>query len=244
MHALIFAALLAVDSAAMPPAQPPLTASGIVARAQARFARKPKKLACTVSITATQLDTNGKPTETQTNELTETWTDGREEQGLAYARSVDGKPLTPAEMVKANQDEKDKREEMKEHEKKGDGGNVDSPLAAAQVSRHDFSLLRNDVADGRAVYVLAVEPKGAEVNEKFVTRSGTLVIDAETFLLVKSDTRAAPLPKHVDRMVFNEEFQLDAEGESVPKSLTLEVKGGILFFTRTYRLETRWRDCK
>jgi hypothetical protein len=240
MHALIFAALLAVDSASA--SQPSI--GEIVARAQAQFARKPKKLSCTVSITATQLDTNGKPTETQANELTETWTDGVPEQGLAYARSVDGKPLTPAEMVKANQDEKDKREEMKEHEKKGDGGNVDSPLAAAQVARHNFSLLRKDVSDGRAVYVLAVEPKSQEVNEKFVTREGTLVLDAETFLLAKSDTHAAPLPKHVTKMIFSEEFQLDAQGESAPKSLTLEVKGGILFFTRTYRLETKWRDCK
>ncbi len=147
-------------------------------------------------------------------------------------------------MKQANEQDAEKRKEMKEHEAKGEGGSVEAPLAKDQLPRHTFALARRAQENGRDVYVLSVAPKSKTPDERAVTREGTLTIDAQTFLLLHAETRAAPLPKHVDKMEFTEEFQLTAQGETAPRSLVLAVSGGILFITRSFRVETRWQDCK
>jgi hypothetical protein len=216
----------------------------IVQRASAQLGRKPKKLRCNVELRALELDSLGKPTDTEERALIETWRDGVAEQGLPYQRSSDGKPLTADELAKANQDEAQQRAEMKQHEENGEGGHVDAPLEAAQVPRHKFTLLRRDQLDGRPVYVLAVAPQSLKPDERVVTREGTIYVDAQTFVPLKLDTHALPLPRHADRMDLQEEFALTAAGETVPKFLSIEIKGGVLFFTRTYRVETRWTRCE
>ena len=224
-------------------AQP--TVDEIVQKASALVEHKPKKLACVVSVKAAQLDSDGKPKETQETELTETWTDGVASQGLPYKRSLDGTPFTPEEMRKADEDEKKKREEMKEHEKNGEGGNMESPLTAKQLARHKFELLRRDTVDGRAVYVLSVRPaSSAPPDDRVVTREGTIWIDAQTFVPFHAQTHASPLPNHVDKMELDEEFALTPQGELAPRSMLLDVSGGFLFLRRAFHLETRWRDCK
>jgi len=234
----------AVPAVAPTAVQPELSVDEIVKRASAQLEKKPKKLSCTVDFKAAQLDSGGKPKETQESELIETWIDGKDEEGLPTKSSVDGKPLTAAELVKSNEDEKQKRDEMKQHQQEGQGGSVDAPLAAGMVAKHTFALLRRDQYDGRAVYVLSIEPVSKVLNETIVTREGTVMIDAQSFVPLRFETHAMPLPSHVDKMEFDEQFALTAAGETAPKALVLEVKGGFLIFTRTFKVETYWRDCK
>ncbi len=228
-----------------PAPAPQLSVEEVVQKASALVEHKPKKLSCTVSVKAAQLDSDGKPKETQETELTETWADGVASQGLPYKRSLDGTPFTAEEMRKADEDEKKKREEMKEHEKNGEGGNMESPLTAKQLARHKFELLRRDTVDGRAVYVLGVRPlSSTPPDDRIVTREGTIWIDAQTFVPFHAQTHASPLPNHVDKMELDEEFVLTPQGELAPKNMLLDVSGGFLFLRRAFHLETRWRDCK
>ncbi len=86
-------AALATATPAAPAA--PFSLEEIVDRASAQFERKPKKLACTVTIDAAQLDSDGKPKETQGSELVETWTDGVEEEGPATGAAATASPSPP-----------------------------------------------------------------------------------------------------------------------------------------------------
>ena len=225
-------------------AAPALGADEIARRASARLENKPAKLTCTVEIDAAQIDSEGKPVETHSELLEETWDHGKAEQGLPAQISVDGKPLTGDDFKKAIDEEKTKRAEMKEHEEKNEGGDVQAPFAKEQLAHHKFTLLRQEQLDGRPAYVLGVAPLENKRDDLRVTREGTAWIDAESFVPLRIESHASPLPKHVDKMEFLEEFAPTAQGETAPRSLRIEVKGGILFFTKTFRVSTRWRGCK
>ncbi len=226
------------------PAAPALSADEIARRASAQLEKKPRKLTCTVELEAAQLDSSGKPSETETEQLVEVWSEGKAEQGLPTQISVDGKPLAGDELKKAIGQEKDKRDEMKEHEAKSEGGDVAAPFAQSQLGEHKFTLLRQDQLGGRPVYVLGISPVRAKRDDQRVTREGIAYVDMSSFVPLRIESRAAPLPAHVERMELLEEFALTPQGETAPQTLRIEVRGGILFFKRTYRATTRWRDCK
>jgi hypothetical protein len=233
-RSLLFIALVALPLPARADA-PALTVDQVVARARAVREKRPSEAVCHVEIESQLADKNGKVEHSDKRDGTATLRGNDIDIVTAHAWR-DGKPLGADELAT----ERKKSEEAKRKSKKGEDLEI-VPLAAKNASEQTFELVRQESLWGRPAYVLAVHAQPSSGNGSLAT--GTLWIDAESFVELKGELSPHKLPPNADWVKVQEQFTLGPGGASLPTFLRIEGGGHMLFIKKQFRSTLRWSDC-
>ena len=206
----------------------------IVARARAVVDQKLGPVTCKMSIETRIFDKKGQLEHTETRDG-EVKLDG-DDSDFQLARIVrDGKPLGAKELEGERARAEKARAEKKKH---GDDDLDMSPLASKNASGERFELLRKEPLWGHDAWVLKVSALRPQTS----LASGTVWIDAGSFVELKGELQPAKLPKHADWLTVQEQFR-PARGGALPSYLRITGAGHLLFFHKGFETTMKWSGC-
>jgi hypothetical protein len=113
--------------------------------------------------------------------------------GVAYARLVqkDGKPLSPEELKKEQEREREFREKLARNERHSADNDDEITFNEELVSRYQFETVGQELINGRPTYVLTFKPNGGTLPEKRKTDrllnklAGKIWIDQQEYEIAK-----------------------------------------------------------
>jgi hypothetical protein len=212
----------------------------VVAHARAVMEKKVELVVCKVVVDTQLLDKTGKPEHDEHREGKATLRG--DDQDIETASVVrDGKAMSAEEI--ADERAKVQRDKQKA-KKKNKGGDDDfdvlSPLAAKNAANQSFELVRKEALWGRQAYVLKVRAQKASPEAS----NGTMWIDAEKFVELKSDLVPSEMPPHADWIKVQMQYVPGPKDVALPSYLHIEGAGHMLFMHKQFRTTLRWSDCR
>jgi hypothetical protein len=116
------------------------------------------------------------------------------ESGLSYLKllQVNGQQLSPDQLLKQQEREETERKKLADFQLGKKGDNRENFLTADLVERYQFTLLDQQMVNGRMAYRLSFEPKAGlqirKLTDRFLNQvAGTVWIDAEEFEISKAE---------------------------------------------------------
>jgi hypothetical protein len=217
-----------------------LTLDQIVARARAQREKRADKVVCSIVVDSELRDKAGNVEHSDNRRGSATLTRGSGDDVdvdvVATSGTHDGKPLSAAELAAEHKKALDAR-----HANQGRDMAI-IPLAKKNAGQQTFTLVRKETLWGRPAYVLAVKAQPTSSNHASLA-TGTLWIDADSFVELKGELEPLELPPHADWLKVQEQFVLGPGGTSVPSLLKIEGGGSMMFIRKSFRSTLRWSDC-
>jgi hypothetical protein len=218
-------------------ALPPV--ADVVAHARAVMDKKPQEVVCKVVVDTQLLDKTGKPEHDEHREGKATLRgDDQDIETQSVVR--DGKTMSALELA----DERAKVQKDKQKAKKkgssDDDFDVFSPLDQKNAGSQAFELVRKETLWGRPAYVVKVRAQKSSPR----TSNGTMWIDAEKFVELKSELVPSEMPPHADWIKVQTQYVPGPKEVAVPSFLHIEGAGHMLFMHKQFRTTLRWSDCR
>jgi hypothetical protein len=233
--ALLWLALvLPLPARAAPPA---LSVDEVVTRARAVREKRPAQIVCHIEIESELAGKNGEVEHSDKRDGSATLHGADNQIDIVPAHGVhDGKAMSKSEL-----DEEHKKTEQQRKANKSHDMEI-VPLASKNAAQQRFTLLRSDTLWGRPVYVLDVKAEPTSNDASLAT--GTLWIDAETFVELKGVLSPLKLPPHADWIKVQEQFVLGPGATTIPSFLRIEGGGSMMFIRKSFKSTLRWSDCR
>lgn len=201
-----FALVPLVAASALRSDEPPVdpeTLVRLVVKSQRRAEERLNSYTFDQRVIETKFARNGRPKETE-RRLYYVLSGDKGEEGSRELIEVDGRLATPEEKKKAvEQDEKDRKKRLerraaeKAEEARHPKGDDEDPLVgtrrlSALLSRFDYTVLPEEILDGRPAYVVDFRPRPeigtANLGERALSAlAGRAYIDASDFEVVRVD---------------------------------------------------------
>ena len=187
----------------------------------------PAHLACHVETDVQVFDKSGKPTDHIVIRSEEIRTGAtRDERLLSVLKN--GKDETAEAEAKRKKDKAKKKDEE-----------LTDPFVEGGASHYEFRIIGREMLWQHPVIVMKITAR----EKKPALVDGTAWIDAERYLVLKSEYEHAKLPDHVHWMKMQSQSEM-REGKAVPTLFKVDGAGGFLLIERSFNSISRWHDCK
>jgi hypothetical protein len=217
---------------------PPL--DEIVERTVAVMDRQPPHMVCKLRAELDALDKKGSLEEHRETEFEETRRGERVESKVVRA-TVNGKDSTAEAQARAAQMAERRKQKEERGQSPVDRMDLVSPFSIKGRPRYQFAFVREESLWGRRAFVVKVTSRERKRNEA----EGNSWIDAETFVVLKTELVPASLPdKHLDWLKVQTQHALHPSGFALPTLFKVEGAGHYLFMKKAFRSTLRWSECK